>query len=123
MLAEPAELWVGEPQPPRFLDKLIRCIHESCFHKFQKFSTKLAACFDLLKTDFCLRLSRGLPVQKNDRIIMKKLENPGFVKTRFMKRCDEHTKQNLLHQKTVYYILPLSPLRFSDLPLALVGGF
>ena len=40
----------------QFYDLLIRWCHESCFYESQFFPTKLAACFDLLKTNFCLRI-------------------------------------------------------------------
>ena len=57
MLAEPEELWVGESQPPRFYGQVIICSSDA-FTNLVFTNPKfflLAACFDLLKTDFCLR--------------------------------------------------------------------
>jgi hypothetical protein len=55
VLAEPAELWVGEPQPPRFYGQVMICSSDAFTNIVFKNPTKIAVCFDLLKTDFLLR--------------------------------------------------------------------
>ena len=65
-------------------DLLIRWCHESCFHKSWIFFDKLASCFDLLKMDLRLRITKIYCL--NNHLFLSKKSKKNLDKKQYANR-------------------------------------